>query len=58
MTSTPSERNFSISGLIVNSRKAALLPSNLDKMVFVHNNYEFYKNIAREKFEIQDEDEE
>lgn len=50
MTSTPSERNFSIAGLIANSRKSSILPSNLDKMLFVHNNYVFCQNIVFQNF--------
>lgn len=46
MTSTPSERNFSIASLIVNLRRSNLLPSNVDKILFIHNNYKFCKNIA------------
>lgn len=46
MTSTPSERNFSIAGLIVNIRRSSLLPCNVDKILFIHNNYEFCKTIA------------
>ena len=46
MTSTPSERNFSISGLIANSRRSSILPSNLDKVLFIHNNYALLKKIA------------
>lgn len=40
-TSTPSERNFSTSGLVANSKKSQITPENLDKVVFVHNNYDF-----------------
>lgn len=42
-TSTPSERNFSVSGLVVDSKKSQILPENLDKVCFIHNNYEFLK---------------
>lgn len=52
MTSTPSERNFSHSGKVCNSRRSCILPSNVDKIIFIHNNYEFVKKIAFEKFEI------
>lgn len=52
MTSTPSERNFSHSGKIVNSRRSCILPSNVDKQIFIHNNYDFIKKIAFENFEI------
>lgn len=42
-TSTPSERNFSTSGLVANSKKSQITTENLDKVVFVHNNYDFIK---------------
>lgn len=42
-TSTPSERNFSTSGLVTNSKQSQITPENLDKVVFIHNNYEFLK---------------
>lgn len=42
-TSTPSERNFSVAGLVANSKKSQILPENLDKVCFIHNNYEFIK---------------
>lgn len=53
MTSTPSERNFSIAGLIVNLRRSSLLPSNVDKIIFIHNNYNFCKNIALETLRVE-----
>ena len=37
-TSVPSESLFSISGLIVNERRAALDPCNVDKIVFLNSN--------------------
>jgi len=52
MTSTPSERNFSIAGLIVNLRRSKLLPSNVDKILFIHNNYDFVKKIALQSFKL------
>ena len=58
MTSTPSERNFSTTGLILNSRKSNILPSNVDKILFIHNNYEFCKKIVNRlhEFELEDSD--
>lgn len=52
MTSTPSERNFSIAGLIVNLRRSSLLPGNVNKILFIHNNYEFCKKIALTSLKI------
>lgn len=43
-TSTPSERNFSTSGKVLDSKKSQTSPENLDKILFIHNNYEFFKN--------------
>ena len=45
-TSTPSERNFSISGLVSDDKKSQITPDNLDKVVFVHNNYELIKKYC------------
>lgn len=44
-TSTPSERNFSYAGLVLNSRRSQILPDNLDKILFIHNNYTFLKEM-------------
>jgi len=52
LTSTPSERNFSIAGIIVNSKRSSLLPSNLDKILFIHNNYDFCKRLVLENFNL------
>lgn len=43
-TSTPSERNFSVAGLILNQRRTQINPDNLDKVLFMHNNYDFVKH--------------
>ena len=40
-TSVPSERLFSTAGNIVSSKRAALLPENVDKLVFLHENLKF-----------------
>ena len=37
-TSVPSEQLFSTAGNIVSVKRAALLPENVDKMVFLHSN--------------------
>lgn len=42
-TSTPSERNFSVAGLIVNQRRTQITTDNLDTVIFMHNNYDFVK---------------
>lgn len=42
-TSTPSERNFSVAGLIVNSKRSQIHPDNVDKVIFLHNNYDYLK---------------
>lgn len=43
VTSTPSERNFSVAGLIIDSKRSRLSPDNLDAILFIHNNYIFIK---------------
>ena len=40
-TSVPSEYLFSTAGNIVSSKRAALLPENVDKLVFLHENLKF-----------------
>ena len=37
-TSVPSEQLFSTAGNVVSSKRAALLPENVDKLVFLHDN--------------------
>lgn len=39
-TSTPSERVFSVAGLTVTSKRSSLSPANVNKIIFVHDNYE------------------
>ena len=36
----PSECLFSITGIIINEKRAALDPFNVDEIVFLHNNLE------------------
>jgi hypothetical protein len=40
-TSAPSERVFSIAGLVLQAKRSALAPHRVDKIIFVHNNYTF-----------------
>ena len=37
-TSVPAERIFSIAGYIVRKRRSKLLPTNVNKLVFLHQN--------------------
>lgn len=37
-TSAPSERVFSTAGITLSARRSRLLPSNVDKIIFVHDN--------------------
>lgn len=39
-TSTPSERVFNVAGLIVSARRSGIHPSNVDKTIFIHDNYD------------------
>lgn len=41
-TSVPSERVFSLAGLIVNKQRSTLNPNNVDKLVFLNKNYNYY----------------
>lgn len=43
-TSTPSERIFSKAGFIVNKSRSSLLPSNVDKLVFLSHNMKKIKS--------------
>ena len=48
-TSVPSERLFSVAGMTVNAKRAALDPANVEKLVFLHSNLEMphldYKRV-------------
>ncbi|KYQ50145.1 hypothetical protein ALC60_10772 [Trachymyrmex zeteki] len=44
-TSTPSERVFSIVGLLINNKRSSVYPSTVNKVISIHDNYELYKNI-------------
>ena len=37
-TSVPSERLFSVAGLVVNNKRASVQPINVEKLVFLHHN--------------------
>ncbi|XP_011859528.1 PREDICTED: uncharacterized protein LOC105557016 [Vollenhovia emeryi] len=45
-TSTPSERVFSIAGLVVTAKRSCLHPLRVHKIIFVHNNYNVCKQIV------------
>lgn len=42
-TSTPSERVFSIAGLTITHKRSQLSPHNVNKIIFIHDNYETCK---------------
>lgn len=42
-TSTPSERVFSIAGLTITNKRSQLSPHNVNKIIFIHDNYETCK---------------
>ena len=44
-TSVPSECLFSVAGNIVRTKRATLLPENLDKLVFLHENITIFSLI-------------
>jgi len=37
-TSAPSERVFSIAGLVIQAKRSSLAPENVNKIIFIHNN--------------------
>jgi len=39
-SSVPVESLFSVTGLVVNSRRSSMQPCNLNKMVFLHDNFQ------------------
>ncbi|KYN50374.1 hypothetical protein ALC57_00011, partial [Trachymyrmex cornetzi] len=45
-TSTPSERVFSIAGLLINNKRSSVCPSTVNKVIFIHDNYELCKQIC------------
>lgn len=44
-TSTPSERVFSVAGLTISAKRSTLNPSNVDKTIFVHDNYDLCSSV-------------
>ena len=53
-TSVPSECLFSITGIIINEKRAALDPFNVDEIVFLHNNLELiHLNYSRKEKKCQ-----
>lgn len=40
-TSTPSERVFSVAGLTITNKRSNLAPQNVNKIIFIHDNYDF-----------------
>ena len=44
-TSTPSERVFSICGIVDGTKRSSLLGESIETQVFVHNNYEQYSSL-------------
>lgn len=45
ITSAASERAFSSAGLLITAKRSALKPSKANKILFIHDNFEFIKNI-------------
>lgn len=45
-TTTPSERVFSIAGLIIRAKRASLPPATVEKLVFLHDNYDVCKRFV------------
>lgn len=45
-TSTPSERVFSVAGLVLNAKRSRLNPTRLNKIIFIHDNYNLCKENA------------
>lgn len=42
-TSTPSERVFSIAGTVINKKRSTINPNNVNKIIFIHDNYDLAK---------------
>lgn len=42
-TSTPSERVFSVAGQVLRAKRSRLHPLTVDKVIFVHDNYDVSK---------------
>lgn len=47
-TSTPAERVFSIAGLTITKKRSLLNPMNVDRIIFVHDNYGIFKDLPNQ----------
>ena len=43
-TSTPSERVFSVAGMVLSAKRSRLSPQRVNKIIFIHDNYREFKN--------------
>ncbi|CAG5047078.1 unnamed protein product [Parnassius apollo] len=43
-TSTPSERVFSVAGMVLSAKRSRLSPQRVNKIIFIHDNYRECKN--------------
>lgn len=43
-TSTPSERVFSVAGLVLTAKRSRLMPQRVNKIIFIHDNYHVCKD--------------
>lgn len=50
-TSTPSERVFNVAGLTISARRTKLHPKNVDKIIFIHDNYQLCKTSLLDQLE-------
>jgi len=48
-TSAPSERVFSVAGLVLQVKRSSLAPKNVNKIIFVHNNGHLLHRLHEEK---------
>jgi len=48
-TSAPSERVFSIAGLVLQAKRTSLAPENVNKIIFVHNNGHLLHELHKEQ---------
>lgn len=45
-TSTPSERVFSVAGLVLTAKRSRLMPQRVNKIIFIHDNYRVCKDCC------------